>query len=116
VELSAHYAQLGRSNQEFSYNAAEMPRVVAIFVRLVIAVGIALLVFYAADSLILRLRTNQTSTVTVRPYLAVPEKGSKIEFMFQEPRPQACVNALFPHLGLTPCWYLRRNTEQRTNL
>jgi len=93
-----------------------MPRIVVIFVRLVITFGIALLVAYAADSLILRLRTSQTSTVTVRPYLAVPEKGSRVEFMFQEPRQQACVNALFPQLGLTPCWYLRRHTEQRTNL
>ena len=93
-----------------------MPRIVSILLRLVIAVGITLLVSYAADSLILRLRTNQTSTVTVRPYLAVPEKGSKVEFMFQEPRQQACVTALFPHLGLTPCWYLRGHTEQRTNL
>jgi hypothetical protein len=93
-----------------------MPRVVTILARLLIAAAITLLVVYAADSLILRLRTNQTSSVTVRPYLAVPEKGSRVEFMFQAPREQTCVNALFPHLGLTPCWYLRRHTEQRTNL
>jgi len=26
---------------------------------------------------------------------------------------QTCVDALMPHFGYTPCWYLRRHTYQQ---
>jgi hypothetical protein len=36
--------------------------------------------------------------------------------MFDPPGPQTCVNTLFPHEGLQPCWYLKRHPEQVTNI
>jgi hypothetical protein len=78
--------------------------------------AVLLLVGFAGDSLVFRLRGSPTGLVTVHPYLAVPKKNARVEFMFQEPREQDCAKALFPHAGQTPCWYLRRHTEQRTNL
>jgi hypothetical protein len=75
---------------------------------------------YLADFCALRFRVathrNPYGTVEVRPYYAVPRKDHKIEFMFDDPRDETCVNSLFPHDGHDPCWYLRRNREKRINL
>lgn len=80
----------------------------------------ALLLLYAGDWIFLRIRimTNGQpySTVTVRPYYAVPEKGRKTEFLFDDPHEQTCVHSLFPHDGDTPCWYLTRHTETRISM
>jgi hypothetical protein len=93
-----------------------VPRLATILLRLLIAVAVLLLVSFAADALVFRLRGSPAASVMVHPYLAVPKKNAGLEFMFQEPREQACVSAVFPHAGQVPCWYLRRHTEQRTNL
>jgi hypothetical protein len=75
---------------------------------------------YAADYLSVRYRIpgnrEQFGTVTVRRYDAVQEKNGKTEFLFNPPEAQTCVRSLFPHFGYTPCWYLQRHTEQRTDI
>jgi hypothetical protein len=71
---------------------------------------------YLADMAVLRVRTNPTGTVTVHPYTAVPRNDKREELMFDEPRDQTCVNSLFPHRQMSPCWYLRRHPEIRTSL
>jgi hypothetical protein len=75
---------------------------------------------YAADYLSVRYRIpgnrEQFGTVTVRRYDAVQEKNGKTEFLFNPPEAQTCVRSLFPHFGYTPCWYLQRHAEQRTDI
>lgn len=75
---------------------------------------------YACDYLLLRYRVARNrspfGTVTVRPYYAVPQKDHKTEFLFDDPQDQTCVNALFPQLGDSPCWYLRRNRNKRVDM
>ena len=75
---------------------------------------------YIVDYAVLRFRVatnrNPFSTVTVRPYYAVPRKDHKTEFLVQDPQDQACVNSLLPHLGDLPCWYLSRHKEQRIDM
>ena len=75
---------------------------------------------YAIDYGVLRYRIarNQApyGTVTVRPYYAVPQKDHKTEFLFDDPQDETCVNALFPHVGDDPCWYLNRNKEKRVDM
>lgn len=93
-----------------------MTRLARIALGALIGIVTVTLVAYAGDSLIFRLRSSPTSSVTVRPYLVVPRKDARVEFMFEEPREQSRVNALFPHQQQWPCWYLRRHTEQKTNL
>ena len=56
------------------------------------------------------------STVTVRPYLDVGLKSGKSDFYFLDPQKMTCVNSLFPHMGCTPCWYLRKHTHPRTSM
>jgi hypothetical protein len=82
--------------------------------------ALALLMIYLIDFCVLRFRLatnrNAYSTVQVRPFYAVPRKDHKIQFMFDDPRDETCVNSLFPHDGHDPCWYLRRNREKRIDL
>ena len=65
-----------------------------------------------------RITMNRTpyGSVNVNHYDAVLMKNGKTEFIFDPPGPQSCVNALFPHQGMQPCWYLRRHPDQRTDI
>jgi hypothetical protein len=75
---------------------------------------------YVVDYAVLRLRIatnhNAFGTVTVRPYYAVPQKNHKTEFLFDDPRNEACVHSLFPHAGDSPCWYLNKHRDKRIDL
>ncbi len=88
--------------------------------RIAIAlVGMAALI-YAGDYLAVRYRIatgrEPYGTVTVRSFYIVPQKNGKPEFYFFPPEDQTCVNAIFPHLGYKPCWYLRRHTQNPINM
>ncbi len=52
-------------------------------------------------------------SVMVTRTLAVMQKNKKQEYYFPPPQPQTCVNALFPHFGAPPCWYLQRHRIQQ---
>jgi hypothetical protein len=74
---------------------------------------------YAGDYLVLRVRIARSSgydTVTVRQYYAINEKNNRTEYVFGSTQDQSCVNSLFGHQGLQPCWYLRRHPEQQTQI
>jgi hypothetical protein len=79
-----------------------------------------MVVTFVGDYALLRYRIaaqrNPFGAVTVRPYYAVRLKSGKTEFIFQNPRPETCVNSLFPHLGMAPCWDARRHPERRTDI
>ena len=74
------------------------------------------LLSYATDYAVLRVRVARRlspyGTVTVLLYYAIQEKNGRTEYASPSEQQQPCVNALFPHLGLAPCWYLRRHSEQ----
>ncbi len=90
------------------------------FLRIVLVLASAAVVAYGADYGILRYRVavnkSPFGTVTVHPYLAVPRKDHKLEFLFEDPRDATCVNSLFPHMGDPPCWYLKTHTDQRVDI
>jgi hypothetical protein len=73
-------------------------------------------VLYAGDWSIYHLRSKPVDQVMVYRYLAVPLKGHKTEYDFEDSGPVPCARALFPQSGNTPCWYLRRHSAQFTNL
>jgi len=54
--------------------------------------------------------------VQINKYYAVPQKNGKTEFEPGEPETQTCVNTIFPHLGYSPCWYVKRHRNQQINL
>lgn len=83
-----------------------------------ILLAVAALV-YAGDYLSLRFQIPnrpQFGTVHLQPYLAVPRKDGRIEYMLDDPVDQPCVHSLFPHLGDSPCWYLERQKNKRVNM
>jgi hypothetical protein len=85
-------------------------------VRILFVLLILVSCAYLGDVAVLHFRKDPTSTVTVHPYTAVPRKDKREEYLFDDPYDQACVNSLFPHRQMPPCWYLRRQPEVRTNL
>lgn len=74
---------------------------------------LALILFYVADDLSARFgipgHRPTFGTVQVNRQLDVPQKNKKTEFYFDPPEDQACVNAILPHFGVAPCWYLNRH-------
>jgi hypothetical protein len=96
---------------------AKMLRTFAITVVTMLA---AAALAYALDYAIFRFRaaTNHSAygSVIVNHYTAVLEKNGKTTLTFDPPQPWTCVNALFPHQGSLPCWYLRRHPDQRTDI
>ena len=86
----------------------------------VLWVAVLAAVAFAGDYAVLRYRIaaqrSPFGAVTVRSYYAVRLKSGKTEFLFQAPRPETCVNSLFSHFGVTPCWYIRRHPEKRTDI
>ena len=95
-------------------------RIRRIFLGIVVFVlGITILAF-TVDFGLFRLRAfanrDPYGSVVVSHYYAVLQKNGKTQFIFDPPAPETCVNALFPHSGMQPCWYLKRHPEQRTNI
>jgi hypothetical protein len=90
-----------------------MPRIVKY--ALAIAIAVALLA-YGTDYAILRYRVARNRSpygkVTILVYYAIQEKGNRTEYASPSEHEQTCVNALFPQMGLAPCWYDRRHKEQ----
>lgn len=95
-------------------------RIRRIFLSIVVfLVGITLLAF-VVDLGLFRLRVvahrDPYGSVVVSHYYAVAQKSGKTQFIFDPPGPETCVNAVFPHSGLQPCWYLKRHPDQRTDI
>jgi hypothetical protein len=85
----------------------------------ILSAAVVLLIAYGIDYGVFRSRmaANQAfGQVTVTSYDAVEQKSGKTVFLFQPPQAQTCVNSLFPRAGYQPCWYLRRHSEQRTDI
>ena len=95
---------------------ATMKKIIGLGV-LVLVSAVALV--YAADYVVLRVRAQTSAaygSVQVRQYYAIQEKNGRTEYVFGSMQNQTCVNSLFSHHGLQPCWYLRRHPEQRVQI
>ena len=85
---------------------------------LLAAAGLAI-VTYIGDYLSLKFQIParaQFGTVHVQPYLAVPRKDGRTEFMLDNPFDQKCVHSLFPHFDASPCWYVERHKSKREDI
>jgi outer membrane protein assembly factor BamE (lipoprotein component of BamABCDE complex) len=68
---------------------------------------------YATDDLWARFRGRPVEQMKVdRVYLAM-NHWNQVEYSLGTPIMQTCVDALMPHFGVVPCWYLRRHTLQQ---
>ena len=86
-------------------------------------VGAVLLLglIYAGDYLLVRHRIvhptagSAFGNVVMERLYAIPQKNGATEYEFDARQPEVntpCVHSLFPHLGLSPCWYLKRNSQK----
>ncbi len=87
--------------------------------RFVIGVMIFCAVVYAGDFLSLHLRLPRRpmlGTVTLHTYYAVKLKNGKTEYDYAGDQDVDCSNSLLPELGVNPCWYARRHTDQQITI
>jgi hypothetical protein len=68
---------------------------------------------YAADDLWARYRRRPVEKIKVGRLYADVNQWNEVEYAVGTPVVETCVDALMPHFGYTPCWYLRRHTIQQ---
>ena len=77
---------------------------------------LAVAVLYAGDYLSARFRLpgnrQALESVDVQAMLAIKQKDGRIEYVLQDTTTETCLVSLFPHLGYTPCWYLRGHARK----
>jgi len=65
---------------------------------------------YAADDLWARHQGRPVEQVKVYRLYAAVNHWNEVEYSVGTPVMETCVDALMPHFGSLPCWYLRRHT------
>jgi hypothetical protein len=87
--------------------------------RLALAIGLFAALVWLADTLSLSFRIpprDPLGSFQVRKMYAVKKKNGSTEFFFDDPAPETCVNALLPHQGYRPCWWVSRHTQPRVDV
>jgi hypothetical protein len=84
--------------------------------RLVLGAAVLFVAVYGGDWAVFRLRGSPLAKVSVNRYLNVPLKGNKSEIDYLGTQDVPCSVSLFSQAGQSPCWQLRRNSNQATNL
>jgi hypothetical protein len=54
--------------------------------------------------------------VTIKQYYAIPQKGNKVQYAPADSAIEECVDALFPHSGDRPCWYVNQHTRRQIDM
>ena len=75
-----------------------------------------LIIWYIGDYASLKMRRAPTSKIQINNFYAVPQKDGKTDFEPGEPTTVTCVNSMFPHMGYSPCWWVKRHRNQQINL
>jgi hypothetical protein len=65
---------------------------------------------YGAEDVYARLRGKPTEQVKVDQYFTEVNHYNELEYSAGSEVLETCVDALLPHFGYKPCWYLRRHT------
>jgi hypothetical protein len=84
--------------------------------RGIVALAVGFVAVYGGDWAIFKMRGSPRSKVTVNRFLDIPLKGNKTEYDYEGSMDVPCSISLFPQAGQSPCWQLRRNTNQATTL
>jgi hypothetical protein len=69
---------------------------------------------YAADWVIFKIEGSPTSKFTVSHFVSAPLKNNKEEIDYTGSDVVPCSITLFPQGGFTPCWWLRKHTNEVT--
>jgi hypothetical protein len=68
---------------------------------------------YAGDDLWARFHGRPVEQVKVDRVYADVNHWNQVEYSAGPEVMETCVDALMPHFGYTPCWYLRRHTLEQ---
>jgi len=120
--LPAIHERSGNQSQAHSLPKAQLVNPLGDFLRRTLVWGVALVaIVYAGDYAVVRLRVaypqwgRAFDSVQMEKLYAIALKNGKTEYELDARQPEVtvpCVRALFPHLGYSPCWYLRRNSQK----
>lgn len=80
--------------------------------RILFVLAVVFVVTYTGDWAIYKLRGSPQSSVAVNRFVTIPLKGNKSELDYLGTSDVTCSISLFPQAGQSPCWQLRRNTNQ----
>jgi len=73
-------------------------------------VSAADLTYVADDLLWSHFRKRPVEQIKVGRVYADVDHWNHVEYSIGTPVMETCVDALMPHLGYKPCWYLKRHT------
>ena len=96
--------------------ATKMQNLSPLLSRIATAVVVLAILLYLGDYAVVRMRTNPTGTCQITKLYAIPQKDGKTSYEAGEPETRTCANSIFPHLGYSPCWYVKRHKTQQVNL
>ena len=65
-------------------------------------------VVYTADELWARFKGRPTEEIKMGRVYVEMTHWNYVEYSMGTPVMETCVDALMPHFGYSPCWYLRR--------
>lgn len=69
-----------------------------------------ILAAYGLDDLAARFRKDRFATVKVDQVYAIRNRWDVVEYSIGKAKTERCVNALMPHFGAWPCWYVKSHT------
>ena len=71
-----------------------------------------LILLYAGDYAVLRVRGQTLGSVDVQIMWAIKQKDNRVDYELGDSETRPCVHSLFPQMGYAPCWYLSRHKNQ----
>jgi hypothetical protein len=93
----------------------------SIFKRIIVGIVMAVIAAFVVDYVVLRAKVMfpklgaATGTVQMTRLYAIAQKNGRVEYELDANQPEVtmpCVHSLFPHMGNSPCWYLRQNATK----
>lgn len=88
--------------------------------RLLTAAIVVAALLWTSDWLLLRHRVAEEGEafgeVEVHYHYGVRLKNKRVEQTRENTKVEECVHSMFPHYDETPCWYLKRHTNQSQDL
>jgi hypothetical protein len=70
-------------------------------------------VIYVGDDLWARYRGRPVEQMQIGRLYADVDRYNDVEYSVGKPVTETCVDALMPHFGYKPCWYLRRHDIEK---
>jgi hypothetical protein len=87
--------------------------------RFLLILCAAALILYGLDFLSVKLRIphrDTFGTVTMHTFYVVKLKNGRDEYDYAGDHDVNCSNSVFPQMGVKPCWYASRHTEEQINI